>query len=138
MDCHLNIEYYGTIRAVKYLYKYTYKGHDRATVEFEHNEIKEYLDARYVGPPEAAWRIFVFPMHDKFHTIERLAVHLKVGETVFFEDGHEEEALGTDATTTLVAWFHLNAAPPDDQLPAARDLLHAEVPEHFTSQQRNQ
>ena len=37
MKCHLNVEYCGTIRAVKYLYKCTYKGHDRATLEFESN-----------------------------------------------------------------------------------------------------
>jgi len=28
--CHINVEYCGSIKAVKYLYKYTYKGHDRA------------------------------------------------------------------------------------------------------------
>jgi hypothetical protein len=28
-----NVEVYNNIRAVKYLFKYVYKGHDRATVE---------------------------------------------------------------------------------------------------------
>jgi len=31
--CHINVEYCGSIKAVKYLYKYTYKGHDRAQAE---------------------------------------------------------------------------------------------------------
>ena len=78
LQCHLNVEFCGTIRAVKYLYKYTYKGHDRATLEFQRNEVQPYLDARYVGPPEGAWRLFAFPMHEKSHNVERLAVHLKV------------------------------------------------------------
>ena len=49
-QCHLNVEYCGSVRAVKYLYKYTYKGHDRATLEFQVNEVQQYLDARYVAP----------------------------------------------------------------------------------------
>ena len=93
LQCHLNVEYCGTIRAVKYLYKYTYKGHDRATLEFQNDEVKRYLDTRYVGPPEGAWRLLSFPMHDKSHHIERLAVHLEGGETIVFAGGQEQETL---------------------------------------------
>jgi hypothetical protein len=28
--CHINVEVYSSITVVKYLYKYVYKGHDRA------------------------------------------------------------------------------------------------------------
>ena len=31
-DCHINVEVCSTVRAVKYLYKYVYKGNDRAQV----------------------------------------------------------------------------------------------------------
>ncbi len=31
-QCHINVEVYSSITAVKYLYKYVYKGHDRALV----------------------------------------------------------------------------------------------------------
>ena len=31
--CHLNIEVVTSIKAVKYLYKYTYKGHDRVAMD---------------------------------------------------------------------------------------------------------
>lgn len=34
---HINIELYSTIIAVKYLYKYVYKGHDRATIQLVDN-----------------------------------------------------------------------------------------------------
>ena len=95
LQCHLNVEYCGTIRAVKYLYKCTYKGHDKATLEFQEDEVKQFLDARYVGPPEGAWRLFSFPMHDKSHNVERLAVHLKGWETRIFESGQEREVVDT-------------------------------------------
>jgi hypothetical protein len=79
-QCHLNVEIVNSIRAIKYMYKYTYKGHDRAAMDLAEetgggDEIRDYLDARYVGPAESAWRLFEFPMHGKSHTIERLPVH---------------------------------------------------------------
>ena len=99
--CHLNVEYCGTIRAVKYLYTYTYKGHDRATLEFQQDEVKQFLEARYVGPPEGAWRLFSFPMHDKSHNVKRLAVHLKGWETKIFESGQERDAVATDTNNDI-------------------------------------
>ena len=84
LQSHLNVELCGTIRAVKYLYKYTYKGHDRATMEFSINEVQQYLDARSVNPPEGAWRRSACPMHETSHNVERLATHLKGGETIAF------------------------------------------------------
>ena len=57
-----NIEACNSIKSVKYLYKYVYKGHDRANVEIleqvNYDEIKTYLDARYVSAPEADYLNF--------------------------------------------------------------------------------
>jgi hypothetical protein len=55
--CHINVELTFNIRAIKYIHKYIYKGHDRTTMEFgkDIDEIKQYLDARYIGAPEAVW-----------------------------------------------------------------------------------
>jgi hypothetical protein len=65
-DVHINVEVCNNIHAVKYLFKYIYKGHDRAIVEIsrqsdnategnvvEANEIKKYFDYRYVFALEA-------------------------------------------------------------------------------------
>jgi hypothetical protein len=84
-NAHINVEVYNNIRAVKYLFKYVYKGHGRATVDIscqsdnaternvvEIDEIKKYLDCRYVFALEAAWRIFKFDMHEQFPAVERL------------------------------------------------------------------
>jgi len=88
-DAHINVEVYNNIRAVKYQFKYVYKGHDCATIEIsrqtdnatqgivvETNEIKKYLDYPYVSASEAAWRIFKFDMHERFPIVERLQYHL--------------------------------------------------------------
>uniref|UniRef100_A0A453JVC8 ATP-dependent DNA helicase n=1 Tax=Aegilops tauschii subsp. strangulata TaxID=200361 RepID=A0A453JVC8_AEGTS len=55
-NCHINVEACGSIKAVKYLFKYIYKGHDRASIvvsEADKNgdidEIKQYRDARQIG-----------------------------------------------------------------------------------------
>ena len=60
-DCHINVEIVCSIKAVKYLYKYVYKGHDRTQLRLEaqsrsppqvpegpveHDEIAEHIDAR--------------------------------------------------------------------------------------------
>jgi len=55
---HINVEACGSIKAVKYLFKYIYKGHDRASVAMREadkevsegniDEIKQYKDARWV------------------------------------------------------------------------------------------
>ncbi|KAG7958907.1 hypothetical protein I3843_10G043700 [Carya illinoinensis] len=52
-DCHINVEICSTIKAVKYLYKYIYKGHDRVA-----------FNLRWITPPEAMWRIFGFIINE--------------------------------------------------------------------------
>ena len=96
-NAHINVEVCMTVRAVKYLYKYIYKGHDCASIEIneriDHDEIKTFLDARYVSAPEALWRLFEYDMHDQSHHVERLPVHLPEYQTVFFQAGQEQQAL---------------------------------------------
>jgi hypothetical protein len=56
VQCHINVKACGSIKAVKYLFKYIYKGHDRASMaareadkednEGNIDEIKQYMDAR--------------------------------------------------------------------------------------------
>ena len=40
LECHINVEVCTSIKAVKYLYKYSYKGPDRACVERVRDEVK--------------------------------------------------------------------------------------------------
>ncbi|XP_008189219.1 ATP-dependent DNA helicase PIF2-like, partial [Acyrthosiphon pisum] len=44
-DAHINVEVCSTVKSVKYLYKYVFKGHDMATVEVQdRNEIEKLRD----------------------------------------------------------------------------------------------
>lgn len=120
-NCHINVEDCASIKSVKYLFKYVYKGHDRANIEFgeklpdgtiqvNRDEVKAFLDARYVSAPEAMHRILQLKMHDQSHSIIRLAVHLPESQPVFFVDGEEFQALerASSKETTLTSWFKLN------------------------------
>ena len=82
-DAHVDVEVCATVKSIKYLFKYIYKGHDCANVNLERSlpdevtssktlewdQIKAHLDARYVSVPEAVWRLLEFPLHDKSHSI---------------------------------------------------------------------
>ena len=92
-----------SVKSVKYLYKYVYKGYDSTNIVVtlnkecnqskDFNEIKQYLDLRYVSAHEATWRLFEFKMHQQSHTICRLAVHCENEQTVYFDQNNVEEAL---------------------------------------------
>ena len=82
-NCHINVEICSSIKAVKYLFKYIYKGHDRASVsvtdkanEAEIDEIQQYRDARWVTPPEALWRIYGFKLSKMHPPVFQLQLHL--------------------------------------------------------------
>lgn len=77
-NAHMNVEICGFIEAVKYLFKYVYKGHDRAALNIIQNvrgdgnvvdEIREHLDARYVCAPEAIHHILGFKLEKKSDTV---------------------------------------------------------------------
>uniref|UniRef100_A0A0R0JLL6 ATP-dependent DNA helicase n=1 Tax=Glycine max TaxID=3847 RepID=A0A0R0JLL6_SOYBN len=98
---HLNVEWCNQSTSIKYLLKYINKGSDRITAApgNHHNsngdntqvqdEIKQYLDYRYVSPPEACWKIFAFPMHVRSPAVERLYFHLENQQHVYWTDDQQ-------------------------------------------------
>ena len=38
-NCHINVEICAAVEAVKYIYKYIYKGHDRTTMEISSQRV---------------------------------------------------------------------------------------------------
>ena len=96
--------------------------------EFQLDEIQNYVDTRYVGPPEACWRLLGFDLHGRSHTIQRLAVHIPTEKMVHFQQGAEREAVqkAMAKDTTLDAWYKLNAEDAD-----ARQYRYGQIPEHY-------
>ena len=41
------------------------------------DEVKHYLDGRYICASEASWRIFAFDIHSRWPSVERLPIHLR-------------------------------------------------------------
>ncbi|GBN37099.1 hypothetical protein AVEN_208321-1 [Araneus ventricosus] len=98
----IHVEVCASIKSVKYLYKYVYKGHDAASIRFENektldqDEILSFLDGWYV---------------------------------IAYQYGQEEEAVARAATrqTTLTAWFELNKNDQD-----SHNYLYTDIPHYYT------
>jgi hypothetical protein len=130
---HINDEVCTSLKAVKYIYKYIYKGFDCANIvmgngdnqRIIHDEIATYLDARYVSAPETMWWLLESPMHDRSHAVIRLPVHLHQQQRITFKFGNEQEAINRakSGSTKLTTWFKLNR---DDQ--TANQLMYIEIP----------
>lgn len=135
-NAHINVEVCTSLKAIKYIYKYIYKGYDCANVtlradgqqQLNYDEITNYVNCRYVSSPEAIWRLRENKMHDRSHTVMRIPVHLPNQQRITFEEGNEEEAIiaAQTGTTKLESWFRLNATDP-----TAHQFLYTEIPIHF-------
>ncbi len=85
-NAHINVKVCTSILTVQYLYKYIYKDHDQVTIILSQincinnqqliDEIKAYLDARYISASKSIWRIFYYKIHNCAPNVQRLAVHL--------------------------------------------------------------
>ena len=138
--CHINVESIASVKAIKYIYKYVYKGHDRTTMEFGNcqDEVKQYLDARYISSSEALWRLYLFAMQEHHPAVVRLQVHLEDQHPVIFnpESGNNiQDVLAANANkdTTLTAWFKANA-----ESEANHDILYQDFPSRMVWNDRRQ
>jgi len=134
-QCHINVEVCSSITVVKYLYKYVYKGHDRALAVLQseawallavmpqvaaggangnnvlaaRNEVQNYLDGWYVSASEACHRLFAFDFHDMHPNVYHLTVHLPNEQTTYFPKGTTVgEAMMCNNSTTLTRWCDFN------------------------------
>ncbi|XP_073394992.1 uncharacterized protein [Physcomitrium patens] len=110
-NCHINVEICSSVKTVKYLHKYIFKGPDRGVVETDEvvDEIKDFLEGRYVAAQEACWRLFGFETNNKSHSICRLPVHLPGQQYVTFKEGTSlHSVIDQNAETKLTKFFELN------------------------------
>ncbi|CAH9123552.1 unnamed protein product [Cuscuta epithymum] len=145
-DCHINVEVCASVRSVKYIYKYVYKGHDRVSMSLSESgeeglidEISDFQKARWVSAPEAAWRIFSFPISQMRPAVLQLQVHLENAHYLTFY-GNQRITYITGAMdsmkTMLTQFFAMNAS---DHVAKSLHLLYVEFPHYFVwNNQRKQ
>ena len=128
-QCHINVEFVGSFSTVKYVFKYVNKGVDLATMSVEgpKDEIKQFVNARYIDPHDAVWRLCKFPIQERFPAVYRLAIHDDGQQNILFKEGKAEEALADSKMTTLLAWFETNKRDPD-----ARTIKYQDFPKYYT------
>nr|GEV04419.1 helicase [Tanacetum cinerariifolium] len=141
----INVKWCNRSKAIKYLFKYLNKGLDRATIVIEENvktgttmatekvlevdEIKNYLNCRFLAPCEVVWRLFSFDIHYSYPTVMQLSFHLPNQNAITLRDFErlpallEKEGIGV---TMFTDWFELNKRDP-----AARTLTYAKIPKHY-------
>ena len=104
---------------MKYLYKYVYKGYDAVNIIVEesnngrvinHDEVRSFIDTRYVSPVEACYHILSKPLQCKSHNIIRLAVHLPQQQSIIIHDIDDHIAVeaALNRSSKLLAYFDLN------------------------------
>ncbi|CAN1188394.1 hypothetical protein LINPERPRIM_LOCUS35369 [Linum perenne] len=128
-DAHINVEYCNKSRAIKYLFKYINKLPYRATATIVSaqpsnvnnaasnsdvgyvDEIKAFMDCRYITPGEACWRLFKFDLYNNNPSVQRLSYHLPGQQPVFSNmNSTMDELLEAEHahTSMLREWMEMN------------------------------
>jgi hypothetical protein len=141
-QAHINVEFVNKSKLLKYLCKYVNKGPDKATIVFEKinkdndsfvnqedkdiNEIKEYLESRYICQQDSLWRLLGFDIHYHWPPVERLPVHLPLQNTIKLHENIDLKYIIQDPkykSTKLTEWFEINKLNEN-----ARNLTYCEFP----------
>lgn len=124
------MEICATIDAIRYLFKYVFKGTDQTGFEIQAgNEVAEYRQGRYIGPTQAAWHILEFPFHHQHPTVHALSVHLPDQQPVYFPDdltGAELRERMETAKSQLMAFFDYYRRHPE-----APKYHYVDFPQYF-------
>jgi hypothetical protein len=112
-NAHINVEVSASIRNVKYLFKYVYKGHDcvATMIAGPTNEIQQYIDARYLSIAEGVNSLLLFKKHTEWPLIIRLVVHLPGHHNIIFNENEDLAVVAKRVArqkTTLIAYFAYN------------------------------
>lgn len=133
-NAHINTEICNSVTAVKYLYKYVYKGHDKAVLSFVDkerpkykDEIELFLDSRYITASEGLWRTYHYLMHSQYPSVTRLPIHLEEKQSIAYDPSKlNNEYIERISKSLLTEYFKCNSVDPE-----ARKLLYHEFPKHY-------
>ncbi|XP_058759288.1 uncharacterized protein LOC131632565 [Vicia villosa] len=131
-EAHINMEWCNQSTSIKYLFKYINKGSDRISTVIQGedkdnvDEIKQYLDCRYISPSEACWRIFSYSIHGRKPSVERLYFHMEGENSVFYKDYEQvgDVLLKPSVTESMfTSWFEANKTYEDARLLTYGDFV---------------
>ncbi|CAN1780534.1 ATP-dependent DNA helicase pif1 [Linum perenne] len=131
-QAHINLEFCNKSRSIKYLFKYINKPPDRASgaiVAEQDNEIKAFLDCRYLAASEACWRIFKFDIHHHYPSVLRMNFHLPGQQYMIYEEDQSIEdvlAMHENKRTMLEAWMDINKQDAE-----ARKYTFLQFPQYY-------
>ena len=81
---------------------------------------------RYISASEAFWRIYDFPIHDRYPPVMKLPCHLEDEQIVLFDEDKASDAVNAGPPTTkLTDWFRLNNEDSN-----ARRILYPDIPKY--------
>ncbi|GJZ29210.1 DNA helicase [Tanacetum coccineum] len=93
------------------------------------DEIKNYLDLRYISPHEACWRMLEFDIHYRQPAVQILYIHLQNMQRVVFRDKDKLNSVVVNThikKTTLTEWLYYNEWNTD-----GRHLTYLDFPFEF-------
>ena len=91
------------------------------------DEIKDYLDARYISAIEGVWHIFHFLMRSQDPPVMRLDTHLEDQNSIIYNDNDKMSNFQTkQRNTKLTAWFELKKTDI-----SAKDILYHDIPKYY-------
>jgi hypothetical protein len=141
-QAHINVEWCNKTTFIKYLFKYVTKGADCSKAYLQRvkkgqetpydqqtatvNEVKEYLDCRYICEQDACWRIFGYDIHRHYPPVERMPVHLPNENFITYSARAKMDRLVSSEflrRTMLTQWFICN-----QNFPEARTLAYPQFP----------
>ncbi|XP_022014032.1 uncharacterized protein LOC110913518 [Helianthus annuus] len=148
-QCHINVEWCNQTGSIKYLFKYINKGPDRVTASVfqvnktnevepitdiqskktEVDEVKEYLDCRYIYACEAAWRILKFDIHYRYPAVEVLSFHCEDGQSIVYDDDSNLYDVVSNPTVKMSMFMEWMKCNEVDEF--ARTLKYIDFPRYY-------
>ena len=136
-NCHINVEICSSLKVVKYLLWYPFKGDTRVigSVQSVQDEISHFEDMRTVGATEAFWRLYEFDLHNRYPTVVSLDIHLENEQLMFFEGDTnlQEEVESGPKFTNLTSFFLYNE---QNEVGVNNDLTYMNFPSRFAWKQK--
>ncbi|KAG3241155.1 hypothetical protein PI124_g13973 [Phytophthora idaei] len=142
-NCHINVEVCTAITAVKYLYKYVYKGSDKAVItveavrgegnqtQIEPNEILRVLNARYISPVETCMRLLDYSVQGKTQAITQLTIHLENEQMITFRSSDDPAVVVTRCKHTILTRFFVLCASEAPENQVTKSTLYQDIPKLF-------